>query len=163
MVYKYVKVSSAHELTLDEKQKHVMPTEEVLQDSCNKDTSCAESSENCTVGNGCLLEAEKGSDKLVSDLKNETISSEVASSAFKIDAKEDKSDQTNCCIYLQQNIVWIERAILILICVAVAGGFTVPIIINAIDTERGDNSTISIDLDVDNCQMSTSDVQVCQL
>ena len=143
-----------------------MSAEDKLQDSSNKDTpSCADSSKNCTVGNG-HVEAEKGSDKLVSDLKIEAISSEVACSAFKIEAKEDKSDQTNCCIYLKQNIVWsvwIERVVLILICVAVAGGFTVPIIIYAVDTDRGDNSTISIDLpDVDNCQISTSDdVQVC--
>ena len=135
-----------------------MSAEEKLQNSCNKDTSCAESSETCTAGNGCL-EAEKGSDK-----KNETISGEVARSAFKIEVKElseDKSDKTNCCIYLNKNIVWIERVVLILICVAVAGGFTVPIIIYAVDADRGDNSTLSLDLDVDNCQISSSDAQVC--
>ena len=140
-----------------------MSAEEKLQDSSKKDPSCADSSKNCTVGNGCL-EAEKDSDELVSDLKIEAISREVASSAFKIEAKEDKLDQTTCCIYLKQNMVWsvwIEKVVLILICVAVAGGFTVPIIIYAVDTDRGDNSTISIDLDVDNCQVSTSDVQVC--
>ena len=119
-----------------------------------------EPSEKCTAGNACL-EAEKGSDKLVSGLKNEAVGSEVARSAFKIEAKEDKSDQINCCIYLKKNVVWIERVVLILICVAVAGGFTVPIIIYAVDTDRGDNSTISINLDVDNCHISTSDVQVC--
>ena len=132
-----------------------MSAEEELQNSCNKDTSCAESSEKYTAGNGCL-EPEKGL-----DTKNGTISSEVARSAFKIEAKEDKSDQTNCCIYLKKNIVWIERVVLILICVAVAGGFTVAIIIYAVDTDRGDNSTLSLDLDVDNCQISSSDAQVC--
>ena len=134
--------------------------EEVLQDSCNKDQVCAKSSENYTIGNECL-EAGKGFDNLVSDIKNETISREVVRSAFKVcKEKENKSDQSNCCTHLKQNTMWIKRVVLILICVAVAGGFTVPIIIYAVDTDRGDNSTISIDLDVDNCQLSDSDVQV---
>ena len=80
------------------------------------------------------------------------------------EVKENKSDQSNCCTHLRQYIVWIRRVVLILICVTVAVGFTVPIIIYAVSTDgsdRGDNSTISIDLDVDNCQVSTSDVQVC--
>ena len=137
--------------------------EEAIQDSCNKDQVCAKSSKHYTVGNECL-EAGKGFDNLVSDIKNETVSSEVVRSAFKVcrKEKENKSDQSNCCTYLKQNtIMWIKRVVLILICIAVAGGFTVPIIIYAVDTDRGDNSTISIDLDVDNCQLSDWDVQVC--
>ena len=145
---------------MPDRQQPIMFAEEELQDSCNKDKVCAESSQNSAVRNE-YLKAGKGLDKGVNDLKSETISSEVARSAFKIyEAKENKSDQIKCCTYLKQK-VWIERAVLILICVAVVGGFTVPIIIYAVDTDRGDNSTISIDLDVDNCQISTSDVQVC--
>ena len=99
----------------------------------------------------------------VSDLKSDTISSEVARSAFEIfEAKENKSDHIKCCTYLKQK-VWIERVVLISICAAVAVGCTVPIIIYAVDTDRGDNSAISIDLDVDKCQMSISDVQVCSV
>ena len=136
--------------------------EEALQDSCNKDQVCGKSSKNYTVGNECL-EAGKGFDNRVSDIKNKTISSELVRSAFKVcQEKENKSNQSNCCTYLKQNtIMWIKRVVLILICVAVAGGFTVPIIIYAVDMDRGDNSTISIDLDVDKCQLSDSDVQVC--
>ena len=145
---------------MPDRQQPIMIAEEELQDSCNKDKICAESSQNSAVGNECL-EAGKGWDKGVNVLKSETISSEVARSAFKIyEAKENKSDHTKCYTYLKQK-VWIERVVLISICVAVAGGFTVPIIIYAVDTDRGDNSTISFDLDVDNCQISTSDVQVC--
>ena len=101
-----------------------------------------------------------------------TISSAVTLSAAmepsskvneKVAAKNNKSDQIqgNCCTYLKQTatLVWIERIFLISICTAVAGAFAVPIIIYALDTDRGDNSTISIDLNVDNC--STLDVQVC--
>ena len=44
---------------------------------------------------------------------------------------------------------------------AVAGGFTVPIFIYALDTDRGDNSTLSIDLDLDNCPVSNTNIQVC--
>ena len=68
----------------------------------------------------------------------------------------------NCCAYLKQTavLIWVERVFLILICIAVVVGFTVPIIIYAVDTDRGsDNSTLSIDLDVDNCP--SFDMQVC--
>ena len=146
---------------MSDRQQPIMIAEEELQDSCNKDNVCAESSQNSAVRNE-YLKAGKGLNKGVNDLKSETISSEVARSAFKIhEVKENKSDQIKCCTYLKQQKVWIERVVLILICVAVAGGFTVPIIIYAVDTDRGDNSTISIDLDVDNCQISTSNLQVC--
>ena len=104
--------------------------EEALQDSCNMDKVCTESSRNCTVGisNECLVSG-KSLDNRVSDIKNETINSEEARLALEVcEAKENKSDQSNCYTHLKQNIVWIERVVLTLICVAVAGGFTLPII-----------------------------------
>jgi len=112
---------------------------------------------------GCL-EAEKSLEKSVSD-KSKTISSEVIRSLLKIDeAQKSKPNQSACCSYLKRNFVLIERVVLISICIAIAGGFTVPIIIYAVDTDRGDNSTISIDIDVDNCPTSISgDMQVCLL
>ena len=90
----------------------------------------------------------------------------VVRSSFKVgEAAKNKSNllqARNCCAYLKQAavLIWIERVFLISICVAVAVGFTVPIIIYAVDTDRGsDNSTLSIDLYVDNCP--SFDMQVC--
>ena len=109
---------------------------------------------------------EKNLEKCNSD-KSETISDEVVRSSFKVDEeKKNKSNQYNCCTYLKQTTAlwWTERVILILVCIAIAAGFTVPIIIYAIDTDRGDNSTLSIDIDVDSCQTlssMSSDIQVC--
>ena len=111
---------------------------------------------------GIFRKLQLGMGDRVSDIKNKMISNEEACSAFKVcEAKENKSNQSNCCTHLKQNIMWMERVILILICVAVAGGFTVPIIIYAVDTDRGYTISRSIELDVDNCKISTSDVQVC--
>jgi len=101
--------------------------------------------------------------------KSGTTTSALVYSSLETDetfAKESKSDQNNLCTYLKQTatLVVAERLFLIFICIAVAGGFTVPIIIYALDTDRGDNSTLSIDFDVDNCPaVPNTNVQVCLL
>ena len=103
-------------------------------------------------------EADKSLEKSACD-KNETISSAVtlpSAASSKVDKEVAKNNKLNQQI---ATLVWIERIFLISICTAVAGAFTVPIIIYALDMDRGDNSTISIDLNVDNC--TTLDVQVC--
>ena len=71
-------------------------------------------------------------------------------------------DQCNWFAYLKQTaiLVWVERILLTSICIVVAAAFTVPIIIYALDTDRGDNSTISVDIDVDSCPASNTNVQV---
>ena len=55
-------------------------------------------------------------------------------------------------------IIWIKRIILIVICVVVAGGFSVPIVIYYTEADRGiDNPTISaINLNIDNCPTAAS-------
>lgn len=55
-------------------------------------------------------------------------------------------------------IIWIKRIILIFICIVVAGGFSVPIVIYYTEADRGiDNPTISaINLNIDNCSATTS-------
>ena len=96
---------------------------------------------------------------------NSTIGSVVVRSSFKInEAKETdrpKQGGNRFFAYLKRfaALAWIERIILISVCVAVAAGFTTPIIIYALDTDLGDNATISID--IDNCSASKIDVQVC--
>ena len=108
---------------------------------------------------------EKCEGKCDSD-KGGTISDAVVvHSLFKVDEeKKSKSNQHNFCTYLKQSAVrlWTERIILILACITIAAGFTVPIIIYAIDTDRGDISTLSIDFDVDSCQaLNSMSSQVC--
>ena len=50
-------------------------------------------------------------------------------------------------------LMWIKRIVLILICIVVAGGFSVPIVIYYTEADRGiNNPAISaINLDIDNC------------
>lgn len=82
----------------------------------------------------------------------------MSHSSFNTDEANNKSDRRDCCTHLKQSVilVWIERIILISVCVAIAGGFTVPIIIYVIDTDQGGNSTISVDFDIDNCPSDKS-------
>ena len=137
-----------------------MSVEEKLQ---NKD-KVAELFENGAVMDGCA----KNLEKCDSPDDSRTISDKVARSSSKVDEeKKSKPNQyCNCCNYLKHTAVlwWTERVILIAVCIAIAVGFTIPIIIYAIDTDRGENSTLSIDIDVDSCQTlssMSSDMQVC--
>lgn len=84
---------------------------------------------------------------------------------FKVDEeKKRKSNQYNCCTYLKQTAVllWTERIILVLVCIAIAAGFTVPIIVYEIDTDREDISTLLMGIDLDSCQaLNSTSSQVC--
>ena len=79
----------------------------------------------------------------------------IVHSSFKADEeKEKKSSQYSFCTHLKRTAVllWTERIILILVCIA----------IDAIDADRGNTSTLSIDVDVDSCQVLNSmSSQVC--
>ena len=59
-------------------------------------------------------------------------------------------------------LVWIKRITLILICIVVAGGFSVPIVIYYTEADRGiNNPTLAINLSIDNCPAaSTNYMQV---
>lgn len=145
-----------------------MAAEEKLKDPCEKLNG--ELFENGTVVDEPPEkendEDTKGSEKSLPPDKPPNDAITTIRESFKMDdaAKENncKSNHINrCCAYLRRQtavFVWAERVILISICIAIAGGFTVPVIIYALDTDRGDNSTLSIDLDVDNCPMSTIDI-----
>ena len=146
-----------------------MSAGEKLQNFSNNN-NVAESFKNndsAVVDKRLCLVAEKCEEKCDSD-KSETINDEVVRSSFKVDeGKKSKSSQYNCCTDLRQTAAlwWTERVILTVVCIVIAAGFTIPIIIYAIDTDRGENSALSIDIDVDSCQTSTfmaqdDDVQV---
>ena len=135
----------------------VMSAEE-LQQSHNKET---------LFGNGVVVDrssndlepADKSGLKKPSD---ENGSAAVARSSFTVDetANVKSSHTLSTCLKQTAILVWIERVFIISVCIAVAIGFTIPIIIYAADTDRGsDNSSLSIDLDVDNCP--SFDMQVC--
>lgn len=145
-----------------------MSAEEKFQRNFStKDKVVGSFENNGAVVDVCLV-AEKDLEKCDID-KGETVSEEVIRQySFKVDEeKKGNSNQYNCYTYLKQTAVLqrMERAILISVCIAIAAGFTVPIIIYAIDTDGGDNSyTVSLDIDVDSCQTlsaMSSDTQVC--
>ena len=145
-----------------------MSADESLQQSYNEEKATE------LFGNGAVVDrslndleptAHKG---LKPEMKENGSAAVARYSSFAVEEVREvakiKSRQalSNCCTYLKQGaiLVWIERVSVISICIAVAIGFTIPIIIYAVDTDRGsDNSTLSIDLDVDNCP--SFDVQVC--
>ena len=119
-----------------------MSAEEKLQNFSNKFEN------NCAAVDSRLLD-EKSLQKYDIDTKSGAISEEVARSSSKVDEeKKTKSSQYNCCTYLKQTAVlwWTERVILILVCIAIAAGFTIPIILYVIDTDQADiaDSTLSM-------------------
>jgi len=85
----------------------------------------------------------------------------VVRSLFKIEEKKkNKLDECSCCTFIKRNriLLWVEIVFLVSICTAVAGGFTVPIIIYAVAaTDRG-NATTSLSNDF---SCSDTIVQVC--
>ena len=129
------------------------------------------------IENGIVVK-EKSSDKSTNDAgrstekcegkrgcDNSIIDNSVArSSSFKIDeSNEKRSNQSNFFAYFKRITIsmWIERIILSSICVVVAAGFASPIIIYVLDANVGDNATIPVNIDVDNCPGSNTNEQVC--
>lgn len=88
-------------------------------------------------------------------------SAAMVHSLFKMDETKNKRDGKSCFIFIRQSkiVFWIEKVVLISICIAVAGGFTVPIIIYARDTDRGNNTRSLGDFNLNSCP--TTLVQVC--
>jgi len=85
--------------------------------------------------------------------RRDTIDSLVVKIAFDQDAVKDaaKIDRSN------KALEWIKKIILVLICIAVAGGFSVPIVIYFVAGDRSiDSATVTINLDVDNCPSNTN-------
>ena len=105
-------------------------------------------------------------EKRVSEKPSDTISIDSAAvvrSLFKVDEiKKNKSKLNNFCTFIKHNkiLIWIERIILVFICIAIAGGFTIPTIIYALNTDRGENKSLASDFNLDSCPNTT--VQVCK-
>ena len=103
-------------------------------------------------------------EKCVSEKPSDTLSIDSAAvvrSLFKVD--ETKKNKSNFCTFIKQYkiFIWIERIFLISICIAIAGGFTVPTIIYALNTDRGENKSLSSsDFNLDSCPNTTA--QVCK-
>lgn len=78
-------------------------------------------------------------------------------------SETDHSDKPDRQDRIKQSVisVSIERIVLISVCIAIGGGFTVPIIIYAVGVDQKEsNSMISIDFDIDNCSSSDMDILV---
>jgi len=96
--------------------------------------------------------------------KSDKIDDEVTLSLLRMDevekrVKEPANRPRNRRIYTKQNILrWI---LISFICIAVGGGFTVPIILYVADTHRGNNTRILSNFNFDSCSINaTSAVQV---
>ena len=87
-------------------------------------------------------------------------------SLFKIDETKNKvGDENRCWTFIKQKttiLFWIERVVLISICIAIAGGFTVPIIIYALDADQGNTTRSLSDFDLNSCSNTTVRVKVCK-
>jgi len=107
------------------------------------------------------LRADKSLEKCVPESDALSIDITVPCSLFKMDQKrENRLDDSNCYTFFKQTriLLWLEIVSLISICIAVAGGFTVPIIIAA-NTDRENNFTLSSD-HLDSCVNRAT--QVCK-
>ena len=71
-----------------------------------------------------------------------------------------------CCCTQEssKSVVTVGEIIFVCICVVVAMGFCVPVIIYAVDSDRSsaDNSTLDIEIDIDNCSSAQPARQVSQ-
>ena len=91
-----------------------------------------------------------------------SISSAVVHSLFNLEeTKKQKRNEKCCHLSMKQNkiMLWIDRIFLISICITIAVGFTMPIIIFAVNANEEDTSRLSSALDLESCSNITS--QVC--
>ena len=154
-----------------------MPAEKILQNSCDKDndkkwlengTGADKRKEKTALKDIELVDkgfkVEKYDDSTIQTITSPAIAECSSSVASKnVDNRDDKSNMfTQCCTHLKRTAIWVERIFLVSICIGVALGFIVPIIIYAVDSDRGDNSTLSIDFDVDNCPAVNMQVRLCK-
>ena len=111
----------------------------------------------------CLSLVEEPSHKKLSG-NTLSINSAAVHSLFKLDDERRKITQKDnkCCTFVKQYkiLFWLERILLFCFCATIAGGFTVPVIIYAVDMDLGNNTKLSSDLDLDSC--SNTVIQVCK-
>jgi len=95
---------------------------------------------------------------------SDTINSVLVKATFGISENSWNNALNRSRSQPSRPVVLVDRIVLVSICIVVILGFCVPIIIYAVDTERGGagNSTIVLDLDVDQCSsVSVMLNQVC--
>ena len=103
-------------------------------------------------------------EKCVSEKPSDTLSIDSAAvvrSLFKVDETKRKN-KSNFCTFIKQYkiFIWIQRIFLISICIAIVGGFTVPTIIYALNTDRGENKSLSSgEFNLDSCPNTTAQVR----
>ena len=111
---------------------------------------------------GSLKECDKikDSEKLGDTL---SINSATVRAMFKMDANKSRQGKNNCCTFVEKKKIQscVEKTFIIFICMVIAGGFTVPIIIYGSNTDRGKNTTLTDDLNLDSC--SNASAQVCKM
>ena len=110
----------------------------------------------------CSSSVERPDNKKLNN--SSSINGVVTHSLFRIDeTKESTRRQNICCTFAKRYkiLFWVERILLFCFCAAIAGGFTVPIIIFAVDTDLGNTTELSSDLDFGSC--SDTAAQVCNL
>ena len=89
-------------------------------------------------------------------------STTVVRSLFKMDERKKPNFYTQLTKHNKKLLEWI---ILVSICIAIAGGFTIPTIIYALNTNRGENKSLSSDFSLDSCPNTSplnTTVQVCK-
>ena len=135
---------------------------------------------NCTpVDNFCgpTKKADKGLDleQSAHEKRNDESSTESAAVvvchhfSFEVDeiqgeTKENNHKEAKFCSFIKQHkvLLWVERVFLFSVCTAVAGTFTVPIIIYSVSMDKGNHMTaqFSSDLDFDSCSNTVAHLQV---
>jgi len=101
--------------------------------------------------------------------RSDTINSILVKATFGVSERSWVSALNRLQGQPSRPVVLIDRIVLVSICMVVALGFCVPIIIYAVDADRGgaDNSTITLDFDIDQCSSASVPLnttsQVCLL
>ena len=132
-----------------------------LQDCCSqvKKTSGEK------IGFANKLEADKHSEKSVfKELSSNPLPIDCASVEFKT----IETGENICYSFIKQQKIlpWVEKVVLISICVAVAGGFSVPIIMYAVsadDSSAGNTITIDNFMIDFNCSHIIPQVCTCEI
>ena len=149
----------------------VSTKEEIQDPSCDIKQKQDKLSENHTVDK-LTKDSDMLTDKRLENKEKERVrgnstigSTAISSLKFCEGNEHGPPDPSNCFAYLKRIAMslWIERVFLVIICSAVAAGFTVPIAIYAVDTDR-ENNTISTDIiDINNCRPSVSNTDTTKV
>ena len=102
-----------------------------------------------------IVEENLDQDEDQDDLKNDAAHSKLLE--IEVQTKPENQDESRHHTYLKKILLWVS---IIFVCSVTAGGYTIPIIIYAMDADRGDGNTTIVSFD-DNCSNTTA--EVCKL